>query len=60
MFSGGWCACLQIGFNWGAAGVSTSVWKGVLLRDVLLKYASALPVVAYPLHDVLSPLCPLH
>eukprot|EP00965_Chrysotila_dentata_P148248 4894021-Pleurochrysis_carterae.AAC.2 len=26
----------QIGFNWGAAGVSTSVWKGVLLRDVLL------------------------
>lgn len=26
-----------IGFNWGAAGVSTSVWKGVLLRDVLLR-----------------------
>uniref|UniRef100_A0A7S0L9G1 Nitrate reductase n=1 Tax=Coccolithus braarudii TaxID=221442 RepID=A0A7S0L9G1_9EUKA len=26
-----------IGFNWGAAGVSTSVWKGVLVRDVLLK-----------------------
>jgi nitrate reductase (NAD(P)H) len=26
-----------IGFNWGAAGVSTSMWKGVLLRDVLLK-----------------------
>jgi len=26
-----------IGFNWGAAGVGTSVWKGVLLRDVLLK-----------------------
>ncbi|GAB2245286.1 hypothetical protein Droror1_Dr00000779 [Drosera rotundifolia] len=25
----------SIGFNWGAAGVSTSVWKGVLLRDVL-------------------------
>lgn len=25
------------GFNWGAAGLSTSVWKGVLLRDVLLK-----------------------
>ena len=25
-----------IGFNWGAAGVSTSVWKGVLLREVLL------------------------
>jgi nitrate reductase (NAD(P)H) len=24
-----------IGFNWGAAGVSTSVWRGVLLRDVL-------------------------
>ena len=29
--------CVQIGFNWGAAGVSTSVWKGVSLRDVLLK-----------------------
>ena len=27
----------QIGFNWGAAGVSTSVWKGVLVRDILLK-----------------------
>jgi nitrate reductase (NAD(P)H) len=26
-----------IGFNWGAAGVSTSVWKGVSLRDVLIK-----------------------
>ena len=26
-----------IGFNWGAAGVSTNVWKGVLLRDLLLK-----------------------
>ena len=26
-----------IGFNWGAAGVSTSVWKGVPLRDVLLR-----------------------
>lgn len=25
-----------IGFNWGAAGVSTSVWKGVLLREVRL------------------------
>ncbi|KAK1558278.1 hypothetical protein Q3G72_000649 [Acer saccharum] len=24
-----------IGFNWGAAGVSTSVWRGVPLRDVL-------------------------
>lgn len=24
-----------IGFNWGAAGVSTSVWRGVLLRHVL-------------------------
>jgi len=30
-------ACAQIGFNWGAAGVSTSVWKGVLVRDILLK-----------------------
>ena len=26
-----------IGFNWGAAGHACSVWKGVLLRDVLLK-----------------------
>lgn len=26
-----------IGFNWGAAGLGTSVWKGVLLRDVLLR-----------------------
>jgi len=26
-----------IGFSWGAAGVGTSVWKGVLLRDVLIK-----------------------
>lgn len=25
----------SIGFNWGAAGVSTSVWRGVPLRDVL-------------------------
>ena len=25
-----------IGFNWGPSGVSTSVWKGVLLRDLLL------------------------
>ena len=25
-----------IGFNWGAGGVSTNVWKGVLLRDLLL------------------------
>ncbi|KAG6390358.1 hypothetical protein SASPL_148092 [Salvia splendens] len=24
-----------IGFNWGAAGVSTSVWRGVPLRAVL-------------------------
>ncbi|PIA47304.1 hypothetical protein AQUCO_01400164v1 [Aquilegia coerulea] len=24
-----------IGFNWGAAGTSTSVWRGVRLRDVL-------------------------
>jgi len=26
-----------IGFNWGAAGVSTNVWRGVMLRDVLIK-----------------------
>ncbi len=25
-----------IGFNWGAGGVSTNVWKGVPLRDLLL------------------------
>lgn len=25
-----------IGFNWGPCGVSTNVWKGCLLRDVLL------------------------
>lgn len=24
-----------IGFNWGAAGISTSVWRGIPLRDVL-------------------------
>jgi nitrate reductase (NAD(P)H) len=26
-----------IGFNWGAAAVGTNVWKGVLVRDLLLK-----------------------
>lgn len=26
-----------IGFNWGAAGVSTNVWRGVMVRDLLLK-----------------------
>ena len=26
-----------IGFNWGAAGVGTNVWRGVLVRDLLLK-----------------------
>jgi nitrate reductase (NAD(P)H) len=26
-----------IGFNWGPAGVATNVWKGVMLRDLLLK-----------------------
>ena len=26
-----------IGFNWGAGGVSTNVWKGVSLRDLLLR-----------------------
>jgi nitrate reductase (NAD(P)H) len=25
-----------IGFNWGCAGVSTNVWKGLLLRDLLI------------------------
>ena len=26
-----------IGFNWGPSGVATNVWKGVLLRDLLLQ-----------------------
>ena len=26
-----------IGFNWGSSGVSTNVWKGVMLRDLLLQ-----------------------
>mmetsp|Transcript_15424 Transcript_15424/g.29091 ORF Transcript_15424/g.29091 Transcript_15424/m.29091 type:complete len:924 (+) Transcript_15424:130-2901(+) len=26
-----------IGFSWGPSGVSTNVWKGVLLRDLLLQ-----------------------
>lgn len=26
-----------IGFNWGNSGVSTNVWKGVMLRDLLLE-----------------------
>ncbi|GJP70858.1 hypothetical protein CLOP_g15990 [Closterium sp. NIES-67] len=26
-----------IGFSWGAGGAATTVWKGVLLRDVLIK-----------------------
>ena len=26
-----------IGFNWGPSGVSTNIWKGVLLRDLLLE-----------------------
>jgi len=26
-----------IGFHWGPSGVSTNVWKGVMLRDLLLK-----------------------
>ncbi|KAL7509508.1 hypothetical protein ACHAXN_010964 [Cyclotella atomus] len=26
-----------IGFNWGAGGVSTNVWRGVMVRDLLLK-----------------------
>ncbi|KAL7569944.1 hypothetical protein ACA910_008604 [Epithemia clementina (nom. ined.)] len=26
-----------IGFSWGPAGVSTNVWKGVMLRDLLLR-----------------------
>jgi len=32
-----------IGFNWGAAGVSTSVWKGVPLREVLLRCGMRTP-----------------
>ena len=27
----------SIGFSWGAAGVATNVYKGVLLRDLLLR-----------------------
>jgi nitrate reductase (NAD(P)H) len=26
-----------IGFNWGPCGVSTNVWKGVMLRDLLIQ-----------------------
>ena len=26
-----------IGFNWGPSGVATNVWKGVMLRDLLIK-----------------------
>ena len=26
-----------IGFNWGPSGVSTNVWKGTTLRDLLIK-----------------------
>jgi nitrate reductase (NAD(P)H) len=26
-----------IGFNWGPSGVSTNVWKGVLLKDILTR-----------------------
>ncbi|KAF9171251.1 hypothetical protein BGX20_007907 [Mortierella sp. AD010] len=26
----------SIGFNWGPGGVSTAIWKGVLVRDILL------------------------
>jgi len=26
-----------IGFNWGPSGVSTNVWKGVMLRDILIQ-----------------------
>lgn len=26
-----------IGFNWGAGGVSTNVWRGVRVRDLLLR-----------------------
>ncbi|KAG0230860.1 hypothetical protein BGW41_002379 [Actinomortierella wolfii] len=31
-----------IGFNWGPGGVSTAVWKGVLVRDLLLNICSGL------------------
>ncbi|GLT87246.1 hypothetical protein SLE2022_053400 [Rubroshorea leprosula] len=27
-----------IGFNWGAAGISTTVWRGIMLRDVLKRF----------------------
>jgi nitrate reductase (NAD(P)H) len=26
-----------IGFNWGAGGVSTNVWRGVMVRDLLIR-----------------------
>lgn len=26
-----------IGFNWGPSGVSTNVWRGVLVRDLLIR-----------------------
>ncbi|GLT84994.1 hypothetical protein SLE2022_031970 [Rubroshorea leprosula] len=29
-----------IGFNWGAAGISTTVWRGIMLRDVLKRCGS--------------------
>ena len=35
------------GFNWGAAGVSTGVWTGVKLKDVL-KLAGVLNVTDFP------------
>eukprot|EP00850_Spirogloea_muscicola_P009636 SM000054S18122 [mRNA] locus=s54:728439:731848:+ [translate_table: standard] len=38
-----------IGFNWGAAAVSTSVWRGVRLCDVLRR-AGVLPKSAGALH----------
>jgi len=39
-----------IGFNWGAAGVSTSVWKGVPLRDLLVKVGARLPTDGGEMH----------
>lgn len=36
-----------IGFNWGAGGVSTNVWRGVMVRDLLLKAGVSEKVCLY-------------
>ncbi len=39
------------GFHWGAAGVSTALWTGVYLADVLDYCRPRRPVGAYPYND---------